>query len=79
MNCMLFHRFTPGLAQGLLHRDLINVEQCNLSNLKIIYKINVGEVKRPIKPIILFLFDYIQCKYSSGRNLEAFEIFFYTV
>lgn len=31
-----------------LHRDLINVEQCNLSNFKIIYKINVGEVNRDL-------------------------------
>lgn len=38
MNCVLFHCFTLGLAQGLLHRDLLNVEQCNLSKFKIIYK-----------------------------------------
>ena len=45
MNCVLFHLFTTGPAQDLLHRNLINVEQFNLSNPKIIYKIHVGEVK----------------------------------
>lgn len=75
MNCVLFHCFTPGLAQGLLHKKLLNVEQCNLSKFKLSIKINVGKVnERPIKPIILFLTIY-NANMSSGRNLEAFEKF----
>lgn len=42
MNCVVVHLVFQGLAQCLVYRCVMNVEQFNPSNLKIICKTHIG-------------------------------------